>query len=84
MPDPLLPDFDFWQIANLMDYAQIHAVRTNPEWRAKRQKKFGICGTRIPGYTDTSKVYLWTWDEEKLGRLEFDSGIVPKCPGGID
>ena len=68
-----MPDFDYWEIANLIDYGQVYVTEKKPEWRKRLVETYGPCGIKIPGYTDLSKAFLWEWDESKLGELTFDS-----------
>ena len=65
--------FDYWQIANLIDYHQVYATTEKPKWRQDLEQRFGPIGIRKPGYMDVSEVHLWEWDEAELGELTFDS-----------
>ena len=68
-----MPDFDVLQIANLIDLAQVHSKLKKPEWKSELQKRFGFCGIKKEGYTDLTKVFLWEWNVNKLGRLYLDA-----------
>ena len=77
-----MPKFDYKEIANLVDYAQVVAQLPQPKWRQELLKKFGPSGidwkqtgTKLTKskYGDYSKMFLWLWDEKELGRLYLDS-----------
>ena len=68
--------FDYWQMANLIDYWQIYATTEKPAWRKELEERFGPIGIKKPGYLDLAEMYLWEWDESELGELTFDSDLT--------
>ena len=71
--DKNMPKFDLKEMADLMDYARIISKNELPKWRKDLIKENGSTGTKKPGYTDVSKLFLMKWDQKELGRLYFDS-----------
>ena len=76
-----MPKFDLWDIANSIDYRQVYALETIPVWKKELKKQFGPSGGRIEGYMDTSKSYLWKWDEKILGRMTLNAEGTLKFDG---
>ena len=68
-----MPPIDIKHLANLTDYAQVFAKMEQPIWRKNLLKKYGALGIEKKGYTDFSKIFLWEWNENELGRLYFDA-----------
>ena len=71
--DKSMPDFDLWEIANLIDFSHIYSKLDKPQWRKDLIKVHGACGINKVGYNDVTKAFMWEWDEKKLGRMYLDA-----------
>ena len=68
-----MPDFDYYEIANLIDFYQVYQTMERPGWKKRLEKQYGPCGTNRPGYRDPTEAFLWKWDVAEFGELTFDA-----------
>ena len=76
-----MPKFDLWDIANSIDYREVYALETVPNWKKEMKRQYGPSGSQIEGYMDTSKSFLWKWNEKLLGRMTLNAEGTLKFDG---